>query len=244
MESRFIALLNSRWSCLWVTMITWVIALIAGSFIQPSYHDILFRFAPMAELFAEGEWYEAFHPRFGVLFTILPGCLVWLTNCTGLTACIWVALTLWVWAIPVLFLFMERLFDRKIAWITVGLYIFCPLLFYWSLVGCRESSRTLGLLMATTAIFLRRENQSGWWWMFGALPLLTLFRLDTVLILGVLLLLYAYYDRFRWRTWSLITLTILFLQPMCYLTWIWLGYWLPSVQYAQLWCKIFGGTLP
>lgn len=31
------------------------------------------RYAPMADAFAAGDWFHAFHPRFGALFSVLTG---------------------------------------------------------------------------------------------------------------------------------------------------------------------------
>ena len=37
--------------------------------------DTACRYAPMAEAFAEGNWSEAFHPRFGVGFPVIAGLI-------------------------------------------------------------------------------------------------------------------------------------------------------------------------
>lgn len=206
--------------------------------------DVLYRYAPMAEAFAEGNWLEAFHPRFGVGMPTVAGSLVWLIGCDGLTACAWVALIAWALCVPPLFAVAERVFGRATAWMATLLYAICPMTFYWALCGLREPFRTLGVLCAILAILQRREGMR-WrslWPLLAALPALCIFRSDTLAIGGALLLVYGLYDRLGTRFLLAMLWMAAWLQPGCLLTWKWLGLWLPSTQIAGVWLRLFGGT--
>lgn len=207
--------------------------------------DVLYRYAPMAEAFAEGNWREAFHPRFGTGMPTLAGVLVWLTGASGLTACAWTALMAWAFCVPPLFTVAERLFDRPTAWMATLLYAICPMTFHWSLCGLREPFRTLGVLCGASAI-LRRRTGERWhslWPLLAALPALCAFRSDTQAMGGALLLVYGAYDRLGARFWLAALWALAWLQPGCLLTWEWLGVWLPSTQAAGVWLRLFGGAL-
>lgn len=206
--------------------------------------DVLYRYAPMAEAFAEGNWLEAFHPRFGVGMPTVAGSLVWLIGCDGLTACAWVALIAWALCVPPLFAVAERVFGRATAWMATLLYAICPMTFYWALCGLREPFRTLGVLCAILAILRRREGMrwGSLWPLLAALPALCVFRSDTLAIGGALLLAYGLYDRLGARFLLAMLWMAAWLQPGCLLTWKWLGQWLPSTQIAGVWLRLFGGT--
>ena len=49
--------------------------------------DTATRYAPMAQAFAEGDWFYAFHPHSGVFFPALSGGIAWLTGVDGFRAC-------------------------------------------------------------------------------------------------------------------------------------------------------------
>lgn len=57
--------------------------------------DTATRYAPMAQAFAEGDWFYAFHPHSGVFFPVLSGGIAWLTGVDGFRACQVAALLLW-----------------------------------------------------------------------------------------------------------------------------------------------------
>lgn len=206
--------------------------------------DTLYRYAPMAEAFAEGNWHEAYHPRFGVGMSTVAGCLAQLMGCDGLTACAWVALVGWALCVPPLFAMAERLFGYATAWVTVSLYAICPMTFYWAICGLREPFRTWGVLCGVLAILRRREGVR-WpslWPLFAALPVLCTFRSDTIAVGGALLLVYGVYDRLGARFWLAMLWMLAWLQPGCLLTWNWQGVWLPSSQIAGIWLRLTGGT--
>lgn len=206
--------------------------------------DTLYRYAPMAEAFAAGNWHEAYHPRFGVGMPTFAGSLAWLTGCDGLTACAWAALVAWALCVPPLFAVAERLFGRPTAWVATLLHAICPMTFYWALCGLREPFRTFGVLCGVLAILRRREGER-WpsvWPLLVALPVLCAFRGDTIAVGGALLLVYGAYDRLGARFWLAAPWMLAWLQPGCLLTWDWLGVWLPSTQIAGVWLRLAGGA--
>ena len=74
----------------------------------------------------------------------------------------------------------------------------------------------------------------------GLILLLT-FKVDTILIGGVLAVVYILTDLFGKRSWIILGSSILALQPMCWSVSRWTGYWLPAVQYIVFWKRLFGG---
>lgn len=236
---RIRAFLAWRWAPWCVTAAVTVLILIFGTAFRGAEIDMMSRYAPMAEAFAEGNWKEFYHPRFGLLFQTLAGSVVWLTGRPGDWACIWLSLVAWALAIPFLFAIMERLFDRTVAWVTVALYLVCPMLLVWSLFGLRESFRTLGTLWAVYGLMRRTAGESSMGLMMGAILLLCTLRSDTLLIAAMFGMAYAFVDRFRGRTWGLLAWSLLCVQPVSYATWCWTGVWLPSVQYVSAWERLF-----
>ncbi len=203
--------------------------------------DVIMRYAPMAEAVAQGHWQDAFHPRFGVGFQLITGAWVWLTGIDGLTACQQLSVMGWCIGLPLTFRLAERLFDRRCAWVTVLLYVICPMLLYWALNGYREPVRLIGVLLMVLGILDRREGKSGFLHLLIAMPLMCTFRADTILIAIVFGMVYACYDRFRWRTWGAFVWGMICLQPTCWLAYHWTGVWLPSVQIVHFWQKVMGG---
>lgn len=216
-----------------------LLAMLFGLWFEGGEIDMMTRYAPMAEAFAEGNWQEFFHPRFPLLFQTLAGVLVWLTGVPGDVACILVSTLCWGMAIPLLFPIMEKLFNRQTAWVTVGLYCICPMLLVWSLFGLRESLRTIGTLCMMLAIFRRMAGERSLLPLCAGLLILCTVRSDTLLLAGMLGGFYAWFDRAGWRTWVAVAWGVLCVQPMCWVTYHWMGVWIPSSQWAAAWERLF-----
>ncbi len=240
---RLKAFLNWRWAPWCVAGGVLGLAFLLTLLFVGTKGDVVMRYAPMAEAVANGEWQYAFHPRFGVGFPLLSGAWVWLTGEDGLMACVHVSMVAWALCMPILFCLVERLFDRRTAWVALALYAVCPMLFRWAFEGFREPFRTLAMLLAVVAILERREGMSGLLKMAVAVLILCTFRADTILIAAFVGMVYAYYDRFRLKTWSLVLWGVLCLQPTSWLAWSWTGVWLPSVQIVHVWQRLMEGVL-
>lgn len=205
--------------------------------------DTLYRYSIMADAFAEGNWREAFHPRFGVGFSMLSGALTWLLGCNGFYGCVWVALAVWAITVVPLFDIAQRIFDRTTAWVTTLMYAICPYFFQLSLGGMRDAFRLLGTLLLVLAILQRRNGESkpSLLPLLLATPMMCTMRSDMLLGGAVLLLVYGCYDRFRARFWIGVLWFIVWCQPGCWLSWEWFHVWLPSKQIVSVWLRLMGG---
>lgn len=231
--------LNWKWAPWCVGCVVSVIAMLVGVLFDGAAIDMMTRYAPMAEAFAEGNWQEFFHPRFPMLFQCCAGVLVYVTGLPGDLACILLSTCLWGVVIPWLFLVAERLFGRQCAWVTVGLYCICPMLLTWAFFGLREPLRTLGMVWCVLAILRRMDGERALGLLCAGLFVLCLVRSDTLLQAGFLWCFYAWFDRFRWQTWCAAAWAALSIQPLCWVTWTWLGVWLPSTQWVLAWERLF-----
>ena len=206
-------------------------------------YDTLCRYAPMAEAFAEGNWIEAFHPRFGVIFSVLTGTLTWLTGLDGLSSCVAVSTLAWALCIIPLYDIAEKIFDRRTARIAVALYVACPLTLQYALGGLKEPLRTLGLLLMIKGIFSAYADENGQFagmtpTILGAIILTTL-KVDTVLFGGLLLAVFVFLTRNRLASSIAVMVFILSCQFPSYLVYSWTGYWLPAPQYISILQKMF-----
>lgn len=127
------------------------LAVSLGWFLPTNGYDPIARYAPMAEAFAAGNWADAFHPRYCVLFQTLTGVLVWMFGCSGLTACQIVAITFFFLAAPVLWAIIRRIFDDETACWTVALYFISAELVELAADGWRDDCRILPILLAVYA---------------------------------------------------------------------------------------------
>lgn len=205
--------------------------------------DTACRYAPMAEAFASGEWREAFHPRFGVGMSVVAGLFRFISGVDGYASCAFVSTLAWAFAAVPLFRLAERTFDRGTAWCVILIYFVCPMPLLWALKGLREPFKMLGTLLMADAIMRRRDGADRVSCPEAILgfAMLALFKVDAILIACALALVYIVHDRFTVRSWSLLGVSALTMQPLCWLVWDWTGYWLPAPQFVPIWQKAFGG---
>lgn len=109
--------------------------------------DVLVRYAPMADAFADGRWSDAFHPRTCVLFQALTGSLVYLIGVSGLTACQVVAIVFWGLSMPALWAVLRRVFDDTVAYFGSILIFASAELFKYAGDGWRDDCRILPILL-------------------------------------------------------------------------------------------------
>lgn len=194
--------------------------------------DTACRHAPMAEAFADGNWAEAFHPRFGIGLQVLSGLLVFVTGMDGYAACAVMASLAWALCLIPLFRVAERVFDRKTAWLAVACFMIFPQALIWALKGLREPFKLLGILMAADVLvsLVKREGAvvaEG----MAAVVLLVCFKVDGVLLAFLLVVAMLAIDRLGRRSLSVAAVALLALQPMCWLVYYWQGWWVPAPQY-------------
>ena len=121
--------------------------------------DSITRYAPMADAFARGDWELVFHPRFGVLFEVLCGCVCRLTGLSGAKAVQvvstgFVALS----GIP-LFFVAKRLFGASVAWWSLALLFVCDDLPRYAMDGLRDPGKCLAFALMAYGAVARR---TGW----------------------------------------------------------------------------------
>ena len=146
--------------------------------------DTIFRYAPMADAFARGEWNLAFHPRFGVLFQCVAGSISWLTGLSGDCAC-QVAATgfLALAAVPLWFLARE-LFGERVAWWSVAALLVCDDFTRYAMDGLRD----VGKCLAFALLGLGAVKERPCWFALGLVVLVSLvsygFVVGSVLLFG------------------------------------------------------------
>lgn len=197
--------------------------------------DTACRYAPMAEAFAEGNWVESFHPRFGVGLQFLAGTLVFLTGMDGYAACAVMASLAWALCLIPLFHVADRVFDRKTAWLAVVCFLVFPQALIWSLKGLREPFKMLGVLLAADALVSLVKRDGGVVIKgMSAVFLLICFKVDAVLLAFLLVVSMLAVDRLGRRSLSVAGTALLALQPMCWLVYYWQGWWVPAPQYIHI----------
>ena len=130
----------------WFTaLLAWIVASVLACGLYPvTLFDPCARYAPMADAFARGDFYYAFHPRFGVLFSVLSGVISLLAGLEGIYAVQVAAYFLLALAAVVMFFFARRLSgDESVAWWTFALTFLAPDFFRYALDGLREPGKCL-----------------------------------------------------------------------------------------------------
>lgn len=145
---------NHRLLCVWATtvLLTAHFLIVGLFFFDPiGSWDVLVRYAPMAEAFAAGDWIDAYHPRFCVLFQVLTGIMVKFLGVSGLQACQIVAILFWGLSFPVLWIVLKRVFDDLTAYIAALLLFLSVDLFLYAADGLRDDCRILPILLSLLA---------------------------------------------------------------------------------------------
>lgn len=190
--------------------------------------DTMSRYAPMADAFAVGDWFHAFHPRFGVLFSVLTGLFASL-GFRGDQACEIVAIGfLALSAIPAWYL-TRRIFDEKVAYITAALVALMPEWFVFAIDGLRDNARTFAVLMIAYTLV---SNKRSWVMAIGLFVMSTL-RVDTQLLASVVLVVWTIIClvRRQYRSIALpLVAYLLGLALCCEMVYLFTGYFLPNTQ--------------
>lgn len=204
--------------------------------------DTFCRYAFMAEEFAKANWQETFHPRFGVGFPLVSGCLHWLTGLDGYRCCAFASTAAWAVGMIPLFRICDRIFGREAAWFSIALYVVCPQTFIWALKGLRDPFRMAGVLLMTSAVVTRcREGSGGLAEAMIGFPLMCLFRGDALVQACFLTGVFVFVDRLKVRSWILLGWSAAMIQVMCWLVWTWTRCWVPVYEAVGLFRRYFGG---
>lgn len=197
--------------------------------------DCAARYAPMAEAFARGDWYESFHPRFCVLFQILTGSLVWLTGCSGVAACqIVSAIFLGAALIPYWHV-MRRIFnDDRIAWLSLGILLVMPRVSGDAMNGLRDTGRILALALWGLGFLKMIKEKRGALLQAAGLFILVALKIDCFLP-AVFMCSFSVVLAVRRRFWlSVVLCPLSFLLAaiaVCSMVWAYTGWFVPAPQY-------------
>jgi len=143
-----------------VALLVWIVSSALACGLYPvTLFDPCARYAPMADAFARGDWYYAFHPRFGVLFSVLSGAVSFLTGLSGIYAIQVVACFLLTLAAVVMFAFARRISDSEpVAWWTFALTFLAPDFFRYAIDGLREPGKCLVFALIGYGVAARKSG--------------------------------------------------------------------------------------
>lgn len=193
--------------------------------------DPVCRYAPMAEAFAVGDWNLAFHPRFGVLFQTLAGCVVALTGLDGDKALQIIAFGLQALSLVPVWCLFRKIFGGRIAWWAAMLCFFGDDLFRYSLDGLRDSGKCLGFALLGLGI---AERKSIW---YGA-GLFVLISLASYCFAAGMLFFFGWcvyaFSRREWKMllWPAVG-SVLGTASVTVMVHAYTGHWLPAPHYIR-----------
>ena len=226
---------NTRliWVCAVVT--AFVVGSLSVLFYPVENPDSAARYAVMAEEFASGNWYEAFHPRFGVLFQLLTGSLVWLTGCTGISACKVVSAAFMGLAVVPYWHVMRRIFgSSSVAWLSVGILIVIPRISGDAMNGLRDTGRILGLAMWVLGFLKMIDRKPSAWLQAGGVFLLITLKIDCFAPAAMMCAI-SVAGALKRHLWSLAVFCLgAFVAgtvTVCTMVWAYTGWFVPAPQY-------------
>jgi len=210
--------------------LSWVLASALTCWLYPlTIADSCARYAPMADAFARGDFYYAFHPRFGLVFEVLSGVLSSVTGLPGIYTVQIASFLLLALSAAVTFAFAKRLgASDEAAWWTFALTLLAPDFFRYALDGLREPGKCLVFALVGYGVVSKRS---------GAFAL-ALFLYITLFTYGfgaasVLLFLWCAWFLCR-REWSKLPLPVLGwalgTAAVTVLTHAYTGHWVPAPQ--------------
>ena len=143
--------------------IFWIVASALACWLYPvQIPDACSRYAPMADAFARGDFYLAFHPGYGLLFSCLAGSFAWIANVPGIYAVQLASFLLLALAGVAAFAFARRLTSsEQVAWWTFALVLLMPDFFINALDGLRESAHCLTFSLLGLGIVARNGRAFG-----------------------------------------------------------------------------------
>lgn len=150
--------------------------------------DTTARYAPMADAFARGDWYFAFHPRFGVLFQSVAGTMTFLTGLRGDQSCQVTSLLFLALAAVPLWHLAKALFGERVAWWSVVALLVCDDFTRYALDGLRD----VGKCLAFALLGLGAIKQKSLWFGLGLFVLVTLVSYGFAVASVLLVLWYGY----------------------------------------------------
>lgn len=201
--------------------------------------DSTARYAPMADAFARGDWYFAFHPRFGVLFQCLAGSISYLTGLRGDQSCQVTSLLFLSLAAVPLWHLAKALFGERVAWWSVVALLVCDDFTRYALDGLRD----VGKCLAFALLGLGAVRQKSLWFGLGLFVLVTLVSYGFAVASALLVLWYGYRLLLVPRPLSLIPHPSSLIPFLCYslavaavtvMVHAYTGHWLPAPHFISI----------
>jgi hypothetical protein len=214
-----------------------IVAVLSVLFYPVENPDCAARYAPMAEAFARGDWYESFHPRFCVLFQVLTGSLVWLSGCSGVAACQVVSAVFFGLAAVPYWHVMRRIFkDDRVAWLSLGILLVIPRVSGDVMNGLRDTGRILAVSMWVLGFIKMLDEKRGIYLQALGIFVMVSLKIDCFAPAAVLCLLsigFALRGRL-WRGALLIPAAfVLAAVAVCTMVWSYTGWFVPAPQYIS-----------
>ena len=155
----------------WLTALGyWLVVGLLCILVDPALRsDTMTRYAPMADAFARGDWFYAFHPRFGVLFQTVSGSLAFLLGIDGARATPIAAFLFLSLAAVSVWCLVRRLWDGRSAWYAFLFVLLSEVMFRYSVNGLRESVKCLGFALIALGVVSQRSR----WFGLGLFVLIT-----------------------------------------------------------------------
>ena len=228
-------------SKLWIGAVAAAAAVSAALFLaaDPA-SDTLTRYIPMAQAFAAGDTEDAFHPRFGILFPLLSGSLVWL-GCSGFLACQLTGLIFFLAAALPLYGIFREFCRRQTALLGVTLYLFCSHLHRIFYAGLRENLKTFAMALLAWGLLVLYRDAKSWKAAIAAgigCGMLASIRAEGFAFAVCVLLILLGYDIWRrclrnGRSLTAVLLFLILLLPQLWLNYRWTGYPVPFSGYLR-----------
>ena len=211
--------------------------------------DVAFRYAPMAEAFAIGDWDFAFHPRVPLAMSVIAGGLCWLLKCSGFMACKIVSSLFYSLTVFPVYGIGRRVFknDHLVIFISVILAGLCSHLIRLGSSGLRDSIKEFAIALAVygiISIYQQRNKFNSFLWCFIGVGLLILSRVDAVLFALIIAISALIFDliatkiRFPWRTLVSSLVTLLIILPNLIYNYHTVGYPVPESRFAVIIDKV------
>jgi 4-amino-4-deoxy-L-arabinose transferase-like glycosyltransferase len=203
-------------------------------------NDVAYRYAPMADAFARGDWEYAFHPRISMLLPTLAGIVTFLTGCSGFLACKLISCMFFALTVFPLYAIMQRVFDKKIAITATLMTIFCSHIIRLAYSGLRDTAKEFTFILAIYGLILLYRNRNaltGYLICAAGAALLILSRGDCVLYALLIMLTGCYMELYRknkfhwpWRTICGSIMILIIISPALLYNYRTIGYPVPEAR--------------
>ncbi|MFA6714415.1 MAG: phospholipid carrier-dependent glycosyltransferase [Victivallaceae bacterium] len=125
--------------------------------------DVVNRYAPMAEAFAQGNWQDAFQPKIPPLFVIVSGTFSYLFRVNGTVACELGSALFFALTVFPLMALMKKVYNYKYAFWATAMYILSSRLLRIAGMGLRDPAKCFFIVLAACGLiyFFQKRNWRG-----------------------------------------------------------------------------------